>query len=254
MEKLKNPTDFLLKIGLPAILILIILIQIIKRFIYFQPTSGFDETTEQYQVRKNGHLYSWFLKGTNNKLIIFCHGNAGNISHREHKVSALNQMGYSVSIFDYSGYGKSDGVPSEQQCYDDASTMVALLKLEYQIDDIIMYGESLGGPVASYVATRYKIPCLILDSPLVSIKEFIRDKHKLLSFLSFLFPEFDTEKYLHGYNGRSLLIHSVTDEIINYHSTDRLQQLVTKFIPMEGSHNNPRIPWADIDNFIMNKV
>jgi pimeloyl-ACP methyl ester carboxylesterase len=252
MQNLNKQLGLILKIGIPALLILMIIVLIVKRFIYFQPESTFVETKEPYQVRRNAHIYSWVLQGTNDKLIIFCHGNAGNISHREHKVSELNKLGYTVAIFDYSGYGKSGGIPTEQKCYDDASKMVTLLKLDYPRQNIIMYGESLGGPVATYVARRYKIPILILESALVSIKSLIIDKYRFLSFLAFLFPEFDTESFLYGYNGRTLMLHSVTDEIINFQTTSNIQTLSTRVIKMRGSHNNPQIPWDEIDKFILN--
>jgi hypothetical protein len=254
MQNLNKSTQLVFKIGISALLILMIIVLIVKRFLYFQPELTFVETNEPYQVHRNAHIYSWLLQGTTDKLIIFCHGNAGNISHREHKVSELNKLGYTVAIFDYSGYGKSGGIPTEQKCYDDASKMVALLKLDYPRQDIIMYGESLGGPVATYVARRYNIPILILESTLVSIKALIIDKYWFLSFLTFLFPEFDTESFLYGYKGKVLMLHSVTDEIINFQTTSNIQNLSTRVIKMKGSHNNPRIPWDEIDNFILNQV
>jgi fermentation-respiration switch protein FrsA (DUF1100 family) len=242
--------ETLLNLCLIILAVIIIAVLVVKRFVYFQPSSVFINTIEPYKVINRGHIHSWLLEGTLNKVILFCHGNAGNISHREKKVSTLNKLGYSVLIFDYSGYGKSGGIPSEQNCFNDASIMVAYLRESYNPNEIIIYGESLGAPIATYVARRYSIPTVILESSLPSVKILIKNKFKILSFLSFLFPEFDTSTYLDGYLGRSLILHSVTDEIVPYETTHQLRKLATQHIQITGSHNLPIIPWDKIKGFI----
>lgn len=233
-----------------ALTVVIIGIMLVKRFVYFRPSSHFVNTIEPYTVIRQKHLYAWFLEGTNGKIILFCHGNAGNVSNRESKVSALNKLGYSVLIFDYSGYGKSEGVPTEQNCYDDTSIMTAYLRQSYDPQDIILYGESLGAPIATYIARRYSIPTLILESPLPSVKKVIQSRYSLIGFLSFLFPEFDTVKYLRGFPGKSLVLHSVDDEMIPYQTVEELISVSTKHIQMRGSHNTPNIPWEQVTQFI----
>jgi pimeloyl-ACP methyl ester carboxylesterase len=243
--------ETLIKIGLILSAIIFISVLLIKRFLYFNPSSEYIEPRETYQVLQQGHISAWFLKNdVSDKVILYCHGNSGNISTRENKILKLRDLGCSVLIFDYSGYGNSSGVPNEQQCYDDASIMIAMLLQNYNAQNIILYGQSLGCPVATYVAIKYDIPVLVLESPLPSIKYFIHHKFPSLSFLSFLFPEFDTNKYIKSYKGKSLMLHSNVDEIIPIISTLELQQNVTQFIPMYGSHNNPKIPWDKIKNFI----
>ena len=250
----------LIELSIKAVLIIVasifIFILIVKRFLYFRPSLHFLPTRENYQEINNGHLNGWLLPGPNrahgekSKIILLCHGNGGNISHKEEKMISMRIMGYSVFVFDYSGYGKSGGVPSEQQLYDDASAIVALFRQTYQPEQIILYGESLGGPIATYVARRYSIPTLILESPLPSIKAVIETKYPMISFLSFLFPEFDTASYLNGYKGKSLLMHSHTDDIIPYESIKNLIMFSTEHIVIEGSHNNPIIPWDKIKIFL----
>lgn len=247
----KQYTEIFIKVLLTMIVIFFISVLIVKRFLYFRPSFHFNNTEEPYKVINHGHLHGWLLENPQSeKIILFCHGNRGNVSYCENKVSALKQLGYSVLVFDYSGYGKSGKVPSEQQLYDDASAMTALLRQQYPIENIILYGESMGGPIATYAARRYSIPTLILEGPLPSVKIFIEYKHNFLSWLSFLFPEFDTYSYLHGYKGRCLLLHSPTDEVIPYESTLHLQQIVSKHIAIDGSHSNAIIPWEEVKKFI----
>jgi pimeloyl-ACP methyl ester carboxylesterase len=244
-------TEMLIKAALVILVALIVIVLLVKRFIYFQPSSHFISTQEAYKPVRHGHLHGWLLEANgSNKIILFCHGNGGNISHTENKVVALKNLGYSVLVFDYSGYGKSSGSPSEQQLYDDVSNMTAMLRQQYQPDQIVLYGESLGGPIATYAARRYSIPTLILEAPVPSMKILIQYKYAMLSLISSLFPEFDTMAYLSGYKGRSLLLHSPTDENIPYNSTLHLHPYVTKHIPIDGSHLSPIIPWRDVKAFI----
>mgnify|MGYP003706712823 CR=1 FL=1 len=250
----KQLTETLIKGVLIVVVVIIITILLIKRFIYFRPSSHFESTKEAYKPVHHRHLHGWLLENPqSDKIVLLCHGNTGNISHREGKMKAIRDLGYTVLAFDYSGYGKSGGVPSEQQLYDDASSMVALLRQQYQPSQIVLYGESLGGPVATYAARRYSIPVLILESPLPSMKVLIEKKFPFGSLCSFMFPEFDCAAYLRGFRGRSLLMHAPTDEIIPYESTKHLQQMSTVHIPIDGSHKAPIIPWVEIKKFIDTK-
>jgi len=224
---------------------------LVKRFMYFRPTSHFVDTKEKYTEIRNKHLHGWLLPSLNStKTVLFCHGNGGNISYSEDKVSALNKLGYNVLIFDYSGYGMSGGIPTEDRCYNDASMMAAQLLEQLNPEDIIMYGTSLGGPIATFVARRYGIPTLILESPLPSIKHVIKSKFTIVSFLACFFPEFDTLKYLDGYTGKSLILHSTDDEVIPYHTIKSIVNVSTEHIPITGYHSNPNIPWQSIKTFI----
>jgi len=244
--------DTMLKIFIITIVLLFLVILIIKRFGYFHPSYEFIPPQVQFEDVMEGNVNAWYIKGHNNKIILFCHGNAGNISHRQDKVLNLNKLGYSVLIFDYSGFGRSKGVPNEQMCYHNAGMYMDFLLSKFPKENIILYGESLGGAVAMYTGRRYRIKTIILESPLPSIKKYIKSKYKYLGFLSFLFPEFDTDSYIKGYNGRILTLHCVHDEVIPYSTIQTVIDNSTKFIPMEGSHNYPNIPWNEIDHFIQN--
>lgn len=241
-----------IKICLIVTAILIVGILLIKRFVYFRPSSDFIPFKETYQDLSEGTIHGWFIKGTNNKVILFCHGNGGNISHRQEHIDSLNKLGYSVTIFDYSGYGRSTGIPSESQFYQDASKYTDILLQQYDKKDIILYGESIGAAVAAYIVRKYQIPTIIIDSGLPSVKKYIQYKWKFLGILGFLFPEFNTETYLLGYKGNTLIMHSIHDEIIPYESTEFLRSFATSTIDIKGSHNNRIIPWDQVNSFIQN--
>ena len=198
---------------------------------------------------KQGHIHGWLAEGLpGSKVVLICHSNRGNISHVAPLIEKFKNMGYTVLAFDYSGFGKSCGIPSEQQLYEDVSYMMALLRQTYQPADIILYGHGLGAPVATYVARRYGIPTLIIVSPFPSARSIVNNTP--LRYISGLFSEFNTEDYLFGYRGRSLMIHSKNDEYIQYDTTTALQGLVTIHIPSSGTHEDVNIPWDQVKRFI----
>ena len=247
----KKLVDILVNALLIIALLLFIITILIKRFVYFRPSSLMNEPKDKYRNVNHKHLHGWLLENeASDKIILFCHGYRGNISHEQDRIITLRNLGYSVLAFDYSGYGKSGGVPSEQQLYDDTSDMIALLRQKYRPEQIIVYGFSLGGSVATYAARRYGIPTLILESPLPSIKIYLKSKYPMLSFFAPLFQEFDTYAYLDGFKGKSLILHSVEDEKISYESMKNLINISSFNIQMRGSHNKPNIPWNDVKTFI----
>lgn len=244
----------ILKIAIIIIMIIFILLLIIKRFVYFHPSRTLISVPEHYQdIRFGPELrHGYFIPGQNQQVILFCHGNAGNISYRQNKITPLNNLGYDIMIFDYSGFGLSEGIPTEQNCYRDACLFMEKLLKQYKIKDIILYGESLGAAVAMYLAVKYNTSYVILDSPLPSIKRKIQN-YPIISYLAFLFPEFNTEEYMKHYKGKTLVIHSINDEIIPYEITDTLRSMATANITTKGSHNDAIINWNQINDFIQNK-
>lgn len=240
-----------LKLILIGVTLLFILILVVKRFAYFRPTYEFMAPIDTYQDIYEGNLHAWYKSGTSGKVILFCHGNAGNLSYRQNKLIEFTKMGHGVLIFDYSGFGHSKGVPNEQLCYNNASRFVELLKQQgYKYEDIIPYGESMGAAVAAHIARKYNLSSLIIESGLPSIKDLIKHWHSMLSIFSVIFSEFDTVSYLNGYKGKTLVMHSIEDEIIPYPVTEQMRKLATETIDIKGFHNDPQIPWDKIKVFI----
>lgn len=240
-----------LKIILIIVVILFTITLIIKRFAYFRPSYYFIEQTKEYDDIYEGNLHAWYKKGITEKVILFCHGNAGNLSYRQNKLNELSKLGYSVLIFDYSGFGKSKGSPNEQLCYSNGDIFVNYLTRKgYKIQNIIPYGESLGAAIAAYIARKYKLSILIIESGLPGVKYLIKNWYPKLFFLQYIFNEFDTISYLNGYTGNTLVMHCINDEIVPYNTTENMRKLATYSIDMEGTHNNPIIPWNKIKEFI----
>lgn len=241
-----NPGN-VVKILLIVVVTMFILILVIKRFVYFRPGTKFIDKIIDPQELYEGYLHGWLVSGTNGFTILFCHGNGGNISHRQWKIIALNKMGFSVLIFDYTGYGKSKGgIPNEHQMYRDADLYLSRLLEETRKDKIIVYGESMGAAVGAHLARKHGLKYLIIESGLPGIGRLVRTRFPWLLFVSFLFYEFNTEQYLRGYSGKVLTLHSVDDENIPFKSIEKVRGLSSNFIEMTGSHNDPEIPWNKI--------
>jgi len=236
---MKKYNVLLVKSMLIILTLIVIIMVLIKRFVYFRPSSTYLDTVGDYKVINHLHLYAWLLEGSNNKIILFCQDRIGNMSYCEDTVIELNNLGYSVLIFDYSGYGKSYGVPSEQQCYDDVSSIVSLLMRTYKTDEIVLYGTGIGSAISAYASMRYRIPTLILEYPIENISSVLKDT--IPSSMLFLFNEFNTHSYIKNRTDRTLLIH---DNTIN---TLQLQIHSTEIIIKEKE-----MPWNKIKEFIDN--
>lgn len=126
-------------------------------------------------------VFGWFVDaGPDRPVLLWCHGNAGNISHRLSNVAELYQRGISIFLFDYRGYGRSMGTPSESGFYQDALTAYDYLVQQRRIpsDRIVLFGRSLGGPVAGEIATKRAAAGLILEGTFPAIQA-MADHHYL---------------------------------------------------------------------------
>jgi len=130
-------------------------------------------------------LHGWFLPGDAGRpLVVFCHGNAGNISHRLESLGLLHGLGLSVFIFDYRGYGQSAGTPSEEGTYADARGALAWLQQRgWTPSRLLYFGESLGAAVALQLAVEQPPAGLVLEAPFTSIAAMGRHHYFLLHFL-----------------------------------------------------------------------
>ncbi|MDT8421772.1 MAG: alpha/beta hydrolase [Desulfuromonadales bacterium] len=131
-------------------------------------------------------LHGWYLPGEPDRpLLLFFHGNAGNISHRLDNLKHLRELGLSTFIFDYRGYGNSLGTISEQGTYSDArGALDYLLKHGWSADRMIYFGRSLGAAVALQMALENPPAALVMESPFTSVSAMGRHHYPLLSLLA----------------------------------------------------------------------
>jgi len=139
-----------------------------------------------FSAADGARLHGWYLPGeAEQPLLLFCHGNAGNISHRVDNLHLLRQLGLSVFIFDYRGYGRSEGQASEEGTYTDGRAALDWLKGKgWSAERMIYFGRSVGAGVALQLALEQPPAGLVLESPFTSIKAMGRHHYPLLWLLA----------------------------------------------------------------------
>lgn len=188
-------------------------------------------------------LHGWFFPNKESEyVVVLSHGNAGNISGRIDIAKLLNSIGVSVLLYDYRGYGQSSGKPSEEGLYTDIESVVSYLKTErgYSECQMIMYGRSMGGAVASYAATKFDVSGLVLDSVFKNLKAMVRDLYPFVP-ASLARYELPTETYLREIQNIPLMImHSPNDSIVDFSHGEHLFEIAKepkRFVELRGGHN-----------------
>lgn len=173
--------------------------------------------------------------------LLFCHGNAGNASHRLENVYYLVQTGFQVLLFDYRGFGHSSGQPSEEGLYRDAVSAWTHLVERPGAEGVprIIFGRSLGGAVAVELATRVAADGLILESTFTSIRTLAR-----LMFpppLPELPVHYDSLSKIGRIRMPLLAIHGQKDELIPYSDGQKLFDAAPEpktWFPLAGAGHN----------------
>ena len=189
-------------------------------------------------------LHGWYIPHHGSKqVLLFFHGNAGNISHRGASVEIFHRLGLNLFIFDYRGYGKSQGKPDEEGLYNDARAAWRYLTNErgFEQEDIILFGRSLGGAVAAELAAEVEPGGLILESTFSSAKDVANALLPVLSRLIFLRYDFNTAAHVTRMRSPLLVLHSPDDEIIPFHLGEKVFHAANEpksFVRMRGDHNS----------------
>ena len=188
-------------------------------------------------------IHGWFIPHDNPRAtLLFLHGNGGNISHRLEKIWIYNQLALSVFIIDYRGYGLSESSPSEQGTYLDAEAAWNYLTQEQQIraSDIIIYGESLGGAVAAWLATRVDAGALIIESVFTSIRDMGKHYYPYMPVTLIARIKYPVLEYIREVLCPVLIIHSPADDIVPFHMGKSVYEAANQpkdFLELTGDHN-----------------
>jgi len=188
-------------------------------------------------------LCAWLIphqapKGT----VLFFHGNGGNISHRLVAVKTWHNLGYTVLILDYRGYGRSEGTPSEAGLYRDAQAAWRYLTESRgeKADRIILFGESLGGAVAIDLAANCRPAALVVESTFPSLLAVAKLHYPLLPVGLLLRERYDSLGKIARVSCPKLFFHGTDDELIPLAVARPLYDAATppkQLIETPGGHN-----------------
>ena len=225
------------------------------RFVYFPdlPTREIDATPKDAGlsfeplriVTEDGEtLDGWFVptdaaRGT----LLYLHGNGGNMGHRIDIIEVFHRLGLNVLIFDYRGYGRSTGTPSEAGTYRDAMAAWRYLTQTRHIAarDVVFFGESLGGSIAAWLAERQAPKALLLYAAFTSVPDMAQQLYPFLPGRLLARYRYDTKTALAKVRCPVFIMHSTEDEIVPYGHARELFAVAPEpkeLLPLRGGHND----------------
>ena len=206
-------------------------------------TVGLPYEDVRFQTDDGLTLAGWFLPASGAKAtILFCHGNAGNISHRLDSAVLFHQLGYSLLLFDYRGYGQSEGKPTEEGTYRDAEAAWKHLVETRGIppSEIVISGRSLGGAVAAHLARSRTPRALVVESSFTAIPDVAAEMLWFLPVRWLIRFDYRTVDYVRQVDCPILVVHSADDRLIPFHHGREIFAAAgepKEFLQIVGPHN-----------------
>jgi len=184
-------------------------------------------------------LHGWYVPGSRPVSVLWCHGNAGNISHRVENIRLFHdRLGVGVLIFDYRGYGESDGTPSEAGTYRDARAHRAWLR-QRTATPLVYFGRSLGAAVAATLAVEAPPAALVLETPFISVRAMANGTIPGAGYL--LRTRYDTLGIVGRVAAPLLVFHGDADEVVPFHHGQAVFEAAPepkRFVRIPGAHHN----------------
>ena len=200
----------------------------------------------EIKISETETVHGWYIPSSDNSnkhVVLFCHGNAGNISNRLYTVQLFQTLDIPLLMFDYRGYGISKGEPSEENSYQDAQLCYKWLIKEkkYKEENIIVFGRSLGGGVGVELSLREKVKGLILESTFTSTGDLGNKLFPIFPIKWFLKYKYESISKIKDLGCPVLIIHSSEDDLIPYYMGRELFETATEpkeFFDIFGGHND----------------
>jgi fermentation-respiration switch protein FrsA (DUF1100 family) len=251
---MRNVLNIALSIAIAYAVILLLVFLFQARLVYFPEVErglvatpraaglGFEEV--QLATPDGETLHGWWVPASAARgTVLILHGNAGNISHRLEYLTMFNRLGYASLIIDYRGYGKSSGRPSEEGTYRDAEAAWQYL-IEARMlwpQDIVLFGESLGGGVATWLALKHPPRALVLASTFTSAPDLGAQVYRWLPVRLLARIEYNNLERIRQITAPVLIAHSRTDDIIPFSHGQALFAAANgpkQFLELRGGHND----------------
>jgi len=245
-----------IRIALIVYLGVLLVLMLLENTLIFRPTTASqywepapnDTFQDVYLTTKAGpKIHAWWCPVENAQgALLYCHGNAGNLSHRGSAVLALQeQLNVSVLLIDYPGYGKSEGSASEAACYDAGEAAFQWLTKNKRIagDNILLYGVSLGGGIVTYLAEKHPHRALVLVKTFTSMPDVGQRLYPWLPVRWVMRTKFENLKRIQNCDRPVFISHGTKDDLVPFHHAESLFAAAKgpkQFHKDEdGDHNSP---------------
>ncbi|NNC34024.1 MAG: alpha/beta fold hydrolase [Croceitalea sp.] len=249
MQKLKR-----VGLGIGSLFIIIsLMLYFLQEKLIFLPTTlpqdyeySFSEPFEELflETDDGARLNALHFKRDEPKgLILYFHGNAGDLSRWGAIATFFVQKEYDVLVMDYRTYGKSTGNLNEVSLYADAALFYQYAKQRYKEDDIIIYGRSLGAAIATQLASVTQPAKLLLETPFYNLYDVAKDRFGMLPIRQLLKYEFKSNKYITKVTCPIRIFHGTEDRVVPYASGQELFKTIAqsdkRFYTIDnGAHND----------------
>lgn len=239
-----------------GLLVIILMLYRFERSQVYHPTRDAEYTPEDvgrpveevWLTTADGvRLHAWFFAADQASpragwATLFCHGNGGNLTSRPGYYRAIMETGVSLLAFDYRGYGRSEGEPSEHGTYADAQAACQWLgRRGFAPERVLVWGESLGGGIASHVAATLPVGGLALQSTFTSIPDIGAELFPWLPVRWLSRIGYDTHRRLPGISCPIVVMHSRADSTIRFRHAERNFAAAREpkvLVELEGDHND----------------
>ena len=245
--------NFVLAIAIAYAVILVFVFFFQPRLVYFPNVqrelvatprvAGLEFEDVELRASDGVKIHGWWVPARAGRgAVLIFHGNAGNISHRIDYLKMFNALNYAVFIIDYRGYGKSSGVPSEEGTYRDAEAAWQHLidSRKLQPRDIVLFGESLGGGVALWLAEKNPPRALILASTFTSVPDMGAAIYPWLPVRLLARIRYENLQRIASIKAPILIAHSREDEIVPNRHSEALFKAAPEpkeLLVLSGGHN-----------------
>ncbi|MCS7014871.1 MAG: alpha/beta hydrolase [Gemmatales bacterium] len=212
------------------------ILMVLEHRLIFRPTPADEEWQERTRFHKQDvwwtlesgeQIHAWWCPIQEPKwYLLYCHGNAGNLSFRDVFIDDWQKrVAAAVLIFDYPGYGHSSGRPSEKNCYAAGRAAYRWLREQgFPAERIVLFGESLGGGVATELALQEPHAALVLLACFTSIPDLAQEIFPFIPARWLVRTRFDNLARIRHYSQPLLILHGQRDELIPPHHAQRLYE------------------------------
>ena len=204
---------------------------------------GIDHEEVRVPAENGAQLHGWFIPAEDAEwTVLFCHGNAGNISHRLDTIRMFHENRWNLFIFDYRGYGQSGGRPSEQKTYQDAWAAWNYLTGSRGIAPgrIVILGRSLGGPIGAWLAAKTRPAGLAIESSFTSLADIGAEIYPFLPVRWLSTIKYPTRDLVREVSCPVLIVHSAEDDVVPFRHGRAIFEAAGEpktFLEIHGDHN-----------------